>query len=54
MRTRFLSGMIIGAAATMLLVPVMDRSTQRRIKRGKKQMRNMAGDTYENMVRWMK
>lgn len=54
MQKRFLTGMILGAAATMLVLPEMDRSTQRRIKRVNKQMRNMAGDTYDNMLRWMK
>ncbi|WP_156940010.1 YtxH domain-containing protein [Clostridium lundense] len=54
MQKRFLTGMILGAAATMLVLPEMDRSTQRRIKRANKQMRNMAGDTYDNILRWMK
>lgn len=54
MQKKILTGMILGAAATMLLLPEMDRSTQKRIKRANKYMRNMAGETYDNMLRWMK
>ena len=52
--TGLTTGAIIGAAAGMFLMPELDRSTRRRIKKSGKLMRNTAGDLYDNMKDWVK
>lgn len=53
MRSRFLStitaGAIIGVAASAMLIPNMDRSTKRRVKKTGKMVRNMAEGMYDNV-----
>lgn len=53
MRSRFIStitaGAIIGVAASAMLLPNMDRSTKRRVKKTGKMVRNMAEDMYDNV-----
>lgn len=48
------SGLMIGAAAGMLIVPQLDRGTKRKIRRTGKMMRNSASDMYDNIRGWMK
>jgi gas vesicle protein len=52
--TGLTTGAILGAAAGMLLMPELDRSTRKRIKKSGKIMRNTAGDMYDNMKNWIK
>lgn len=52
--TGLTTGAIIGAAAGMILMPELDRSTRRRIKKSGKLMRNTAGDLYDSMKGWIK
>ncbi|AKA70821.1 YtxH domain-containing protein [Clostridium scatologenes] len=49
MRGKFVTGALVGAALGMMLVPGMDRTTKRRIKRTAKYMKNMAEDAYDGM-----
>jgi len=53
MRSRFIStitaGAIIGVAASAMLIPNMDRSTKRRVKKTGKMVRNMAEGKYDNV-----
>lgn len=48
------TGLMLGAAAGMFIVPQLDRSTKRRIRRTGKMMRNSAVDMYDNLKGWMK
>lgn len=48
------SGIMIGTAAGMLLVPQLDRNTKKRIRRTGKMMRDTAEDMYDNMRGWMR
>jgi len=52
--TGLTTGAIIGAAAGMILMPELDRSTRRRIKKSGKLMKNTAGDLYDSMKGWIK
>ena len=53
MRGKFIStitaGAIIGVAASAMLIPNMDRSTKRRVKKTGKMVRNMAEGMYDNV-----
>lgn len=58
MRSRFITtmtaGAIIGAAAGAMLIPNMDRSTRRKMKRTGKMVRHMAEGMYDNMRDYVK
>ena len=58
MRGKFLSGIttgaLIGAAAGMMFMPEMDRGTKRRIRKSAYNVKNMAGDVFDNVRSWMK
>ncbi|WP_243447387.1 YtxH domain-containing protein [Clostridium tetani] len=54
MQKRFMTGMILGAAATILMAPQMDRRTKRKMKRTARYMRSMAQDAYDGMTRYMR
>ncbi|MEW9094092.1 MAG: YtxH domain-containing protein [Clostridiaceae bacterium] len=54
MRNRIITGMVLGAAATMLLMPDMDRNTKRKMRRANRYIRNSAEEAYAGMMRWMK
>lgn len=53
MRNKFIStitaGAIIGVAASAMLMPGMDRSTKRRVKKTGKMVRNMAEGMYDSV-----
>lgn len=49
MRGKFIAGALIGAAVGMMMMPELDRSTRRRIKRTAKMVRNATGDAFEGM-----
>lgn len=55
---KFLKGMtagaIIGAAAGMLFMPEIDRSTKKKIRRSARNMRNAANEAYDNVRGWMR
>lgn len=56
MTGRFIKGMaaglMVGAAAGMMLLPEMDRGTKRKIKRTARVVKDVAGDAYDNMKGW--
>lgn len=52
MRGKFVSGILIGAAASMFFMPDLDRGTKRRIKKTAKVVRDVAGDAFEDMKDW--
>jgi len=54
MRGKFVSGMLLGAAAGMLLMPDMDRGTKRRIKKTAKVVRNAAEDAFDDVRGWVR
>jgi len=53
MHSRFLStittGAIIGVVASAMLIPNMDRSTKRRVRKTGKMVKNMAEDMYDSV-----
>ena len=53
MHNKFVStitaGAIIGVVAGAMLIPNMDRSTKRRVKKTGKMVRGMAEDMYDNV-----
>jgi gas vesicle protein len=53
MRGKFIStittGAIIGVVASAMLVPNMDRSTKRRVRKTGKMVKNMAEDMYDSV-----
>ena len=53
MRGKFIStittGAIIGVVASAMLIPNMDRSTKRRVRKTGKMVRNMAEDMYDSV-----
>ncbi|MGK0465908.1 YtxH domain-containing protein [Clostridium sp.] len=53
MHNKFVStittGAIIGAVASAMLIPNMDRSTKRRVKKASKVMKNMAEEMYDGV-----
>ena len=54
MQKRLITGMVLGAAATMLMAPQMDRRTKRKMRRTAKYVRGMAEDAYYGMTRYMR
>ncbi|MCY6370952.1 YtxH domain-containing protein [Clostridium ganghwense] len=58
MKAKFIRGMttgaIIGVTAGMLLVPQMNRSTRKRLRRGSRNMLNTAEDAYDTFMNWMR
>ncbi|KZL89777.1 YtxH domain-containing protein [Clostridium magnum] len=49
MRGKFITGAVIGAAVGMMLMPELDRSTRRRIKRTAKMIKDVAEDAFDGM-----
>ncbi|MCH5138146.1 YtxH domain-containing protein [Clostridiaceae bacterium UIB06] len=49
MRGKFIAGAMLGAAVGMMLMPELDRSTRRRIKRTAKMVKNVAEDAFDGM-----
>lgn len=48
------AGTIMGVATSMVLLPNMDRGTQKRMKRSYRDFRNSAEGVYSNIVDWVK
>ena len=44
------TGVFIGATVGMMVVPQLDRSTRKKIRRSGKMAMNIAGDVYESMM----
>ncbi|MBV7274988.1 YtxH domain-containing protein [Clostridiaceae bacterium UIB06] len=49
MRGKFITGALLGAAVGMMMMPEMDRSTKRKIRRTAKVVRHAAGDMFEDI-----
>jgi len=53
MSNKFIStittGAIIGIVASTMLMPNMDRSTKRRVRKTGKMVKNMAGDVFDSV-----
>ena len=49
-----MAGILIGVAVEMAMLPYVDRSTQRTMKRAGRRMRNMAESTYHGIHDWMR
>lgn len=54
MKGKVITGMLLGAAVTMMMVPEMDRGTRKRLKRAQRTMRHSAMDAYDSMMRYMR
>lgn len=48
------TGAIVGAAFGMMVLPQLDRKTQKAFRKAGKKVMNAAGDTYGDMMEWMK
>lgn len=48
------TGAVIGAVASVMLIPEFDRDTKRRIRRSRKMISGAAGDIYDNIRDWVK
>lgn len=48
------TGAIIGAAVGIMMMPNLDRKTQRSMRKAAKRMKNVAEDTYDGMLDWIK
>jgi gas vesicle protein len=51
MHGKFVTGALIGAALGVILVPELDRTTKRRIRKTTSFVRNAAGDVYDNVIK---
>lgn len=49
MRGKFIKGAVIGAAVGMMLMPDLDRSTKRKIRKTARFVKNMAEDAFDGM-----
>lgn len=49
-----MTGILIGVAAEMAMLPYMDRRTQKTMKRAGRRMRNMAESTYGGIHDWIR
>lgn len=48
------AGTVIGMAAAMMIIPSMDRRTQRNMRRAGRRMIDMAEDTYDGVMGFMR
>ena len=48
------AGVMLGAAATILILPQLDRKTQRVVRNTGKRMGCMAGDAYDSLLGYMR
>ncbi|WP_297713106.1 YtxH domain-containing protein [Clostridium sp.] len=46
-------GTVLGMAIGMMVLPELDRKTQRNIRRTSKKLRCAAGDAYDNLLDYM-
>ncbi len=54
MITGMATGLVLGAAASMLVMPELDKRTKRKLKHGIKAVKCFAGDCYNNMMYMIK
>lgn len=54
MRGKFVAGAVIGAAVGMMVVPELDRSKKRMIRKTSRYLRNTAGNMYGGVMNWMR
>ncbi len=52
--TGMATGLLIGAAAGMLIMPELDKRTKKRVKNGIKAAKGFATDCYENVMYMIK
>ena len=50
MITGMATGLVLGAAASMIVMPELDKRTKKKLKKGIKTMKGFAGDCYNNML----
>lgn len=50
---RLLAGVVIGAAAGMLILPQLDRKTQRMIKKTGRRLCDVTGDARDSIMDYM-
>lgn len=48
------AGVILGAAVSAMVLPQLDRRSQRNLKRAGKRAVNVAGDAYDTLMGYMK
>ncbi|CDG02402.1 YtxH domain-containing protein [Clostridium chauvoei] len=48
------AGMMVGAAVSIMVIPQLDRKTQRNIKRTGRKAMGMAEDAYDTLVGYVK
>lgn len=48
------TGAIVGAAFGLMVLPHLDKKTQKAFKRAGKKVVNTAGESYVDIMRWMK
>lgn len=48
------TGIVIGAAVGVMVLPQLDRKSQRAVRKTGKKMVCMAGDAYGNLLNYMK
>lgn len=48
------TGAIIGAAASMLIAPQLNRNTRKRLRRSSDMMMGLMGDVYDDLMKKMK
>lgn len=46
-------GVIVGAAVGAMMMPNLDRRTQKSMRRAAKRVKNMGEDTYDRMIDWI-
>lgn len=49
MITGIATGLVLGAAASMLVMPELDKRTKKKVKHGIKAAKSFAGDCYNNV-----
>lgn len=47
-------GAVVGAAVGVMMIPNLDRRTQRSMRKAAKRMRHVAEDTYDGMIDWIR
>ena len=47
-------GAVIGTAVGIIMMPNLDRRTQRSMRKAAKRMKHVVGDTYDGMLDWIR
>lgn len=54
MHSKFVAGTLIGAAVSMILIPEMNRSTKKKMKRTSRRMKNAADTICNGIIGWIR